>query len=384
MNLGGSDRPMRERSAWREILIWLIGVLVGAGLVNLGRWMGRQEVQLGELQKQPVEFQPVSVPKVERAPEILSSPPSPVDFWVPIVEKVGKAVVSIESEETLPGGQNAGSGIIFDGKRGLIVTNYHVTEDSQNLTVILKDGRRFKAKILGGEPHVDIAVLQIPANNLPEAKFGSSEELKEGAWVIAIGNPFGFSNSVTVGVVSAKGRSLRDEGVLLDDLIQTDAAINPGNSGGALVNSKGEVVGINVAMRPGAQGIAFAIPIETVKDVVEQILQHKEVRIPMLGVSYEMLSEDERRRLGVPYERALIIRNVVKGLPAEKSGIRAGDVIIALNGNPIRDTNHLRYEVRKAARSNQPIKLTLFRNGSMVEILVKPAWVPIRQLLQRQ
>ncbi|MFN4178758.1 MAG: S1C family serine protease [Armatimonadota bacterium] len=375
---------MRERSAWREILLWLFGVLVGAGLVNLGRWMGRQEVQLQQSQNQPVEFQPVSTPKIERLPEIPTAPPSAVDFWVPIVEKVGKAVVSIESEEPLPGGQNAGSGIIFDGKRGLIVTNYHVTENSRNLTVILKDGRRFKAKVLGSEPHVDIAVLQIPTNNLPEAKFGSSEELKEGSWVVAIGNPFGFSNSVTVGVVSAKGRSLRDEGVLLDDLIQTDAAINPGNSGGALVNSKGEVVGINVAMRPGAQGIAFAIPIETVKDVVEQLLQHKEVRIPMLGVNYEMLPEDERKRMGVPSERALIISGVISGLPAERAGIKVGDVIIALNGKPIDNANHLRYEVRRAARLNRPVNLRLFRRGEIVEIVVKPEWVPIRQLLRQR
>ncbi|MCS7186749.1 MAG: trypsin-like peptidase domain-containing protein [Armatimonadetes bacterium] len=375
---------MRERSAWREILIWLIGVLVGAGLFNLGRWTGRQEVQLQEPKTQPMEFQPVSNPRLERNPEIPAQPLPSVDFWVPIVEKVGKAIVSIESEEVLPGGQNAGSGIIFDGKRGLIVTNYHVTEDSRNLTVILKDGRRFRAKVIGGEPHVDIAVLQIPANDLPEAKFGSSEELKEGSWVIAIGNPFGFSNSVTVGVVSAKGRSLRDEGVFLDDLIQTDAAINPGNSGGALVNSKGEVVGINVAMRPGAQGIAFAIPIETVSDVVEQLLQHREVRIPMLGIFYEMLPEDERQRMKVPSERALIVRSVTNGLPAEEAGIKVGDVIIALNGQPIRDTSHLRHEVRKAAKRNQPVKLSLFRKGSIVEVSVKPIWVPIRQLLQRQ
>jgi len=375
---------MRRMSPWREIVLWFAGVLVGAGLVSLGRWMGMQEVQMREAQNRAAEFQPVSAPKIERAPEVPIAPPSPVDFWVPIVEKVGKAVVSIESEEALPGGQNAGSGVIFDGERGLIVTNHHVVEGARDLTVILRDGRRFKAKVLGGEPHVDIAVLQIPAHDLPEAKFGSSEELKEGAWVIAIGNPFGFSNSVTVGVVSAKGRNLRDEGVFLDDLIQTDAAINPGNSGGALVNSKGEVVGINVAMRPGAQGIAFAIPIETVSDVVEQLLQHKEVRMPMLGVSYEMLSEEERQRLGVPAERALIIRDVLRGRPAERAGLKAGDVIVAINGEPVRDTNHLRYAVRKAARLNRAVKLKLFRNGKAEEILVKPAWVPIRELLRRR
>lgn len=374
---------MWERSTWREIFLWLFGVLVGAGLVNLGRWLGHQEVQMQNWQKQTEVYQPVSIPKTEGIFKVQITPPSPVDFWVPIVEKVGNAVVSIESEERLPGGQNAGSGIIFDGKRGLIITNYHVTEGARKLTVILKDGRRFRAKFLGGEPHVDIAVLQITAKNLPEAKFGSSEGLKEGAWVIAIGNPFGFSNSVTVGVISAKGRSLREEGVLLDDLIQTDAAINPGNSGGALVNSKGEVIGINVAMRPGAQGIAFAIPIEIVKDVVEQLLHHKEVRMPMLGISYEMMSNEERQRLNVPSEKALTIRSVTKGMPAEKYGLREGDVIVAINGEPVRDTNHLRYTVRKAARSGQTVKLRIFRNGSISEIEVKPAWIPIRQLLRR-
>ncbi len=374
---------MREKSLWREIMFWLFGVLVGAILVNFGRWMGRQEVQIQNSQTQPVTFQPVSASKIERAPETRVTTTLPVDFWVPIVEKVGNAVVSVESGEQLPIGQNAGSGIIFDGKRGLIVTNHHVTENARNLIVTLRDGRRFKAKVLGREPHVDISVIQIPANNLPEAKFGSSEGLKEGAWVIAIGNPFGFSNSVTVGVISAKGRSLRDEGILLDDLIQTDAAINPGNSGGALVNSKGEVIGINVAMRPGAQGIAFAIPIEVVADVVEQLLQHKEVRIPMLGVSYEMMSEEERRRLGVPTERALVIRSVMKGMPAEQYGLEEGDVIIAVNNEPIRDINHLRYSVRKAARKNQALKLSIFRDRKLTNVSVKPAWIPIRQILQR-
>jgi len=370
------------QSTWREILLWLIGVLTGALLVTFGRWMGRQEVAERDQTSSPT-FQPVAVPKIERQPEPLPSLPSPIDFWVPIVEKVGKAVVTVESEEALPGGQNAGSGVIFDGKRGLIVTNYHVTEGARNLIVTLKDGRRFRGKVLGAEPHVDIAVLQIPATNLPEAKFGSSEELKEGAWVIAIGNPFGFSNTVTVGVVSAKGRSLQDEGVLLDDLIQTDAAINPGNSGGALVNSRGEVVGINVAMRPGAQGIAFAIPIETVRDVVEQLLQHKEVRQPMLGIRYEMVPEEERQKLGIPAERALIVRRVMAGMPAQQAGLKEGDAIIAINGEPVRDIHHLRYTVRKAARLGQAVRLRIFRNGTTLDILAKPAWVTIRQMLQR-
>jgi len=309
---------------------------------------------------------------------------SPVDFWVPIVEKVGQAVVSIETtERNLPTEQNAGAGVIFDGRRGLIVTNYHVTEGAKELFVTLRDGRRFRAQVIGSEPHMDIAVLQVPARNLPEAKFGSSETLKEGAWVIAIGNPFGFSNTVTVGVVSAKGRRLPDESVLLDDLIQTDAAINPGNSGGALVNSKGEVVGINVAMRPGAQGIAFAIPIETVRDVVEQLLRHQRVRQPILGVSYEMLPDEERRRLNLPVERALRISEVMSNLPAARVGLRQDDIIVAINGQPVKDTGHLRSVVRQAARKGQSVQLRIFRDGRSLDVSVRPEWVPIQDLLRR-
>jgi serine protease Do len=377
---------MAGRNLWRDLLLWLLGMFAGAALVLLGRQMGYNDAVRQRLITPEVPaVRSVSTLARHTVPEFPpANAPLPVDFWVPIVEKVGQAVVSIETtERNLPTEQNAGSGVIFDGRRGLIVTNYHVTEGAKELFVILRDGRRFRAQVIGSEPHMDIAVLQIPVQNLPEAKFGSSENLKEGSWVIAIGNPFGFSNSVTVGVVSAKGRRLPNESVLLDDLIQTDAAINPGNSGGALVNSKGEVVGINVAMRPGAQGIAFAIPIETVRDVVEQLLRHQQVRQPVLGVGYEMLPEDERRRLRVPAERALRISDVMSNLPAARVGLRQGDIIVAINGQPVQDTGHLRAVVRRAARTGQAVQLRVFRDGRLSDISVRPEWVPIQDLLRR-
>ncbi len=377
---------MAGRNLWRDLLLWLLGMFAGAALVLLGRQMGYNEAvrqRLVSPETPPVRS--VSTLARHTVPEFPpANGPLPVDFWVPIVEKVGQAVVSIETtERNLPTEQNAGSGVIFDGRRGLIVTNYHVTEGAKELFATLRDGRRFRAQVIGSEPHMDIAVLQIPAHNLPEAKFGSSENLKEGSWVIAIGNPFGFSNSVTVGVVSAKGRRLPDESVLLDDLIQTDAAINPGNSGGALVNSKGEVIGINVAMRPGAQGIAFAIPIETVRDVVEQLLRHQQVRQPVLGIGYEMLPEEERRRLRVPAERALRISDVMSNLPAARVGLRQGDIIVAINGQPVQDTGHLRAAVRRAARKGQSVQLRIFRDGRSLDVSVRPEWVPIQDLLRR-
>lgn len=388
MDAKGERPEMAARNAWRDLFFWLLGVLIGAGLIVVGQRMGWQDAQRSGRAVAPVAYRPNPTPshlQLERSIETVPmTPTSPTtDFWVPIVERVGQAVVSIEADEPgVPGEQNAGSGVIFDGGRGLIVTNYHVTEGARRLFVTLKDGRRFRARVIGSEPHMDIAVLQIPARNLPEAKFGSTDDLKEGAWVLAIGNPFGFANTVTVGVVSAKGRRLPDENVLLDDLIQTDAAINPGNSGGALVNSRGEVVGINVAMRPGAQGIAFAIPIETVRDVVEQLLRHQQVRQPMLGISYEMATEEERQRLGIPVERALVVQDVMSGLPAAKFGLQQGDVIIAINGQPVRDTHHLRTVVRQAARAGQTVRLRVFRQGHTLDISVRPEWVPIRQLLR--
>lgn len=377
---------MTGHNLWRDLLLWLLGMSLGAALVLLGRQMGYNDAVRQRLDNPQIPaIRSVSTLSPSNVPEMPpANGPLPIDFWVPIVEKVGQAVVSIETtERNFPTEQNAGAGIIFDGRRGLIITNYHVTEGAKELFVTLRDGRRFRARVIGSEPHMDIAVLQIPAHNLPEAKFGSSENMKEGSWVIAIGNPFGFSNTVTVGVISAKGRRLPDENVLLDDLIQTDAAINPGNSGGALVNSRGEVIGINVAMRPGAQGIAFAIPIETIRDVVEQLLRHQPVRRPILGISYEMLTEEERRRLNISVERVLRVREVMSDFPAARVGLRQGDLIVAINGQPVKDIGHLRSAVCQAARKGQSVQLRIFRNGRSLDVSVRPEWVPIQDLLRR-
>ncbi|MCS7223611.1 MAG: trypsin-like peptidase domain-containing protein [Armatimonadetes bacterium] len=366
----------------RDLIIWFTGLLVGGLLMatgyQLGRWSSERETI-------PTS-QPASRPVSTEAERPTNGPITPQtmtpDFWVPIVEKVGPAVVNIDGgQERLPFPTNAGSGIIIDGKRGLVVTNHHVVEGARTITVTLKDGRSYKARLLGAEPQLDLAILKIDANGLPEARFGRSDELKEGAWVIAIGNPYGFSNTATVGIISAKGRSLPDDETFLNDLLQTDAAINPGNSGGALVNLKGEVVGLNVAMRPGAQGIAFAIPAEIVSDAVQQLLRHQEVRQPVIGIRYDMASAEELNQMGLSTPKALKVVSVMEGTPAEKAGLHAGDAIVQINGQPVRDVHHLRQVVRQSAQMGTPFQITVVRQGKTRSISIQPEWMPLSRFL---
>lgn len=244
-----------------------------------------------------------------------------------------------------------GSGVIID-KEGYILTNAHVVEGADKITVALPDGREFSGEIKGTDARSDLAVIKINANNLPVAKLGDSNDLKIGQWAVAIGNPFGYmihspEPTVTTGVISALHRSLPRSGMGdrdYNDLIQTDAAINPGNSGGPLVNLKGEVVGINVAIfstTGGYQGVGFAIPINVAKRIVESLIEGKKVLYGWLGVSVQEVTEDLSKYFDLSEKQGVIVSKVFKDSPAEKGGLKDGDIITSFAGQKIKSVREL-------------------------------------------
>lgn len=244
-----------------------------------------------------------------------------------------------------PGGfrrQGSGSGFIIHGD-GVILTNNHVVENAKEITVTLTDKREFNAKVLGRDPKTDLAVIKIDAKgDLPVAKLGNSDSLQVGDWVMAIGNPFGLSNSVTAGIVSAKGRAIGAGPY--DDFIQTDAPINPGNSGGPLFNEQGEVVGINSAIfsqSGGNIGIGFAIPVNLAKQLLPELETKGSVTRGWLGVAIQKVTPELAQSLGVEETRGALVADVTEGSPAEKSGMERGDVIISYNGKKVEDSSSL-------------------------------------------
>jgi len=240
--------------------------------------------------------------------------------------------------------QAAGSGVIVDAARGFVLTNHHVVRGAEQVIVTLKDRRQFPAKVVGSDPGTDIAVLQIPAQNLSALRFGDSDAMQVGDYVIAIGNPFGIGQTVTSGIVSALGRSgLTPAGY--EDFIQTDASINPGNSGGALVNLRGELIGINSAIigpAGGNVGIGFAVPSGMARAVMAQIVRYGEVRRGRLGIEMADVTPDVAQKLGSSATEGVVVATVQPGSPAEKAGLRERDVIVALNGRPVRTASELR------------------------------------------
>ncbi len=267
--------------------------------------------------------------------------------------------------------RGAGSGFIISSD-GYIVTNNHVIQGAQNITVKLIDGRSFSAKIIGTDPFSDIALLKVNAKDLPTLPLGNSDLIKVGEWVIAIGNPFGLSHTVTVGVISAKGRSgigISD----IEDFIQTDAAINPGNSGGPLLNLKGEVIGMNTAIfsrSGGYMGIGFAIPSNIVKAVVEQLKSKGKVERGFLGVSLQDLTPSLAKELGLKINEGALVTEVKPGSPAEKGGIKEKDVIIGYNGKAVKNSYDLKNYVL-LTKPGTSVNLKVIRNGKETELTVE-------------
>ena len=351
------------------------------------------------------------IPAVAPSPAIaLSNKDS--NFVVTVVKEVGPAVVRIDSTKTVTSQvadqsedpfmrrfygnrsplqsqqhieKGSGSGFIINAN-GQILTNSHVVDGADVVTVKLKDGRTFNGKVQGEDPVTDVAVVKIDANNLPVIALGNSDILQAGQAVIAIGNPLGLNNTVTSGIVSATDRSGRDIGASDNqrvDYIQTDAAINPGNSGGPLLNSRGEVIAMNTAIIQGAQGLGFAIPINTAQRIAQELITNGKVDHPYLGVRMVTLTPEIKQRIkskldiNLTVDKGVLFIDILRDSPAEKAGIKAGDVLQSINNQPVTTKEEVQKLIEKS-KIGVSLQLQVQRNGQNIPVEIKPAPLPKR------
>jgi len=269
--------------------------------------------------------------------------------------------------------RSGGSGVIVD-KEGYILTNNHVVEDADKIKIRLNDGREFNATLKGRDSRTDLAVLHIKAKDLPVATLGDSDKLEVGEWAIAIGSPFGLEHTVTVGVISAKGRSGLGTGTY-EDFIQTDASINPGNSGGPLINIDGEVVGINAMIIQPGTGIGFAIPINMAKQILSDLIKEGKVVRPWLGISVQDLTPEMAEQFQVKEKEGVLVAQIHQGTGAEKAGLVSGDIIKSVDDKAIKNTTELIKEIQKK-KVGQKLKLSVVRDGKAMTIEVTTSAMP--------
>jgi Do/DeqQ family serine protease len=337
-------------------------------------------------------------------PSVAQLPPSfprqvNTNFIAKVVEQVGPAVVRIDSARTVSAqrprifddpffrdffGQDprraprsrvergTGSGFILSAD-GRILTNAHVVDNADRVTVSLKDGRSFEGKVMGQDPLTDVAVIKIDAKNLPTVALGESDQLRPGEWAIAIGNPLGLDNTVTAGIISATGRTSNDVGVpdKRVGFIQTDAAINPGNSGGPLLNQDGEVIGMNTAIIGGAQGLGFAIPINTAERIANQLITKGSVEHPFLGITMASLTPElkQRAEIRTSETQGVYVFQVVPNSPAATAQLQPGDVIQRINGKTIAKASEVQQQVEATGVGN-PLNLEIKRNSQLIKLEV--------------
>lgn len=391
------------RLSYQQLGIYL-GLLAlggGAGLIGSRYW---------ESELETVPSPPVFSRRLQ--------PPLPIgqetggenrNFIAEAVQQVGPAVVRIDASRTVSRrnpevfenplfrqffGEEApiperiergtGSGFIIDSD-GSLVTNAHVIEGSDAVKVTLKDGRVFDGRVVGADPVTDVAVIKIDANNLPTVKLGDSENLTPGEWAIAIGNPMGLDNTVTVGIISALGRSSSQVGVPNKrvSFIQTDAAINPGNSGGPLLNADGEVIGINTAIRADGQGLGFSIPIETALRIANELFTKGRVDHPYLGIHMVTLDSEVRKEINqdaklefnVTQNKGVLIVRVINNSPAEQAGFQAGDVIQTVGGQPVETALDVQQQVDNS-EIGEILNVDVLREGKLTTVEVRPGAFP--------
>src|SRR5947209_12676470 len=314
---------------------------------------------------------------------------------VVVAHNVLPSVVNIQTEGTIRrreidpffdpfgifGGANQsytalGSGFVWSSD-GIIVTNNHVVEGASRISVIFHDGTELRARLIGVDPDSDLAVLRVDAKNIVAAPVGTSSDLMIGETVVAVGNPFGLSGSVTTGGVSALGRSVpsKERGRTFTDFIQTDASINPGNSGGPLLNIEGRVVGINTAILGNAQGIGFAIPVDRARKVIQDLLRYGQVHSAWIGAVTATLTPEEAKRTGARVARGALVARVFTGSPAQAAGLKAGDVITTVSGKAV-DSREAFSTFTSTIAAGQPLQLNVVREGSTRTVAVRPAEPP--------
>jgi Do/DeqQ family serine protease len=393
-----------KKFSWQQPAKYLSLILLGAAIPISGNYV---------LSRNPLSAQPASSQETVALPSattVASLPPTTdTNFVTGVVDKVGPAVVRIDSSRTVTtqvpevfkdpffrdffGSQlpqqpqkqverGTGSGFIISAD-GRILTNAHVVDGvNTTVSVILKDGRKYQGKVLGKDPVTDVAVVKIEANNLPTVALGNSERLKPGEWAIAIGNPLGLDNTVTTGIISATGRSssaITGDPDKRVSFIQTDAAINPGNSGGPLLNARGEVIGMNTAILQGAQGLGFAIPINTAQRISQQLIAKGKVEHAYLGIQMaeltpelkQNINSDPNSGLTVDEDSGVLVIKVMPNSPAAKAGLRAGDVIHQINGQAVKSADAVQQAVENSSVGQQ-MRIGLHRNGQNISLAVRP------------
>jgi serine protease Do len=395
------NSPSPRRTPWRQTLTYGLLTLVVTGVLMMFSRTTPSQASL------------LDWTRLEGNPPSLALLPNEGDSFIAnAVDRVGSAVVRIDAARTVvqqvPSVFNdpffrqffgdlgvpeqprtrvergTGSGFITDAN-GVILTNAHVIEGADRVVVTLKDGRELPGQVLGEDPLTDVAVIRVEARNLPTVELGNSDRLRPGEWAIAIGNPLGLDNTVTAGIISATGRSsaqirVPDKRV---SFIQTDAAINPGNSGGPLLNQRGQVIGMNTAIIGGAQGLGFAIPINTAQRIAAELIAHGRVEHPYLGLQMrtltpalrEILNEDSRTAVSVRVDRGVIVLGVQGNSPAAQAGVRPGDVILRFGDQPITAAEAVQ-QIVQDSEIGEPLTLEIDRSGERVTLTVRPAALP--------
>ncbi|MDC0831888.1 trypsin-like peptidase domain-containing protein [Geitlerinema sp. CS-897] len=398
--------------SWKQLTVYAALLAVGGAAGGaVSRYLDARSPDRSETTATPVMLSPPIIERGSLETESADGETSP-NFIARAVERVGSAVVRIDAARTVSPdtsdpldpffrrffGQDfpepservergTGSGFILSSN-GRIVTNAHVVEGANVVDVTLRDGRTFEGKVLGTDALTDIAAIQIEAQNLPTAPLGSSANLVAGQWAIAIGNPLGLDNTVTVGIISATGRSSAQVGISDKRVrfIQTDAAINPGNSGGPLLNDRGDVIGINTAIRANAQGLGFAIPIETAQRVAAQLFDLGRAEHPFLGIQMVDLNPDLKRELErtrdlefsidrLDLDRGVLIMRVLNGSPASAGGLQAGDTIVRINGFEIDSAAEVQERV-EASQVGEALEVEVLRDGELELVRVRPEPYP--------